>query len=135
MREAAALPLAVITAWEGLVDRARFRRGQRVLVHGGAGGAGHVAVQLALARGAEVVATGSPGSLPVIEGPGATAIDYATPVADYVAAHTGGEGFDGGRGSPGRRGRHRREQDRGRHRGVNPAGQVRPLPTAPPARR
>ena len=82
MREAAALPLAVITAWEGLVDRARVRRGQRVLVHGGAGGVGHVAVQLALARGAEVFATGSPGSLPVIEGLGATAIGYATPVAE-----------------------------------------------------
>jgi NADPH2:quinone reductase len=94
MREAAALPLAVITAWEGLVDRARVRRGHRVLVHGGAGGVGHVAVQLARARGAEVFATGSAGSLPVIEGLGATAIDYATPVADYVAAHAGGEGFD-----------------------------------------
>jgi NADPH2:quinone reductase len=94
MREAAALPLAVITAWEGLVDRAQVRRGQQVLVHGGAGGVGHVAVQLARARGAEVFATGSAGSLPVIESLGATAIDYATPVADYVARHTGGEGFD-----------------------------------------
>jgi NADPH:quinone reductase len=94
MREAAALPLAVITAWEGLVDRAQVRRGQRVLVHGGAGGVGHVAVQLARARGAEVFATGSAGSLPVIESLGATAIDYATPVPDYVARHTGGEGFD-----------------------------------------
>lgn len=94
MREAAALPLAVITAWEGLVDRAQVRRGQRVLVHGGAGGVGHVAVQLARARGAEVFATGSAGSLPVIESLGATAIDYATPVADYVARYAGGEGFD-----------------------------------------
>ena len=57
MREAAALPLAVITAWEGLVDRARVGAGQKVLVHGGAGGVGHVAVQLARARGAEVYAT------------------------------------------------------------------------------
>jgi NADPH2:quinone reductase len=94
MREAAALPLAVITAWEGLVDRAQVRDGQQVLVHGGAGGVGHVAVQLARARGAEVFATGSAGSLAVIESLGATAIDYATPVADYVARHTGGEGFD-----------------------------------------
>jgi len=94
MREAAALPLAVITAWEGLVDRAQVRRGQQVLVHGGAGGVGHVAVQLARARGAEVFATGSAGSLPVIESLGATAIDYVTPVADYVARYTGGEGFD-----------------------------------------
>ena len=94
MREAAALPLSVITAWEGLVDRARVRGGQKVLVHGGAGGVGHVAVQLARARGAEVYATGSPGRLPVISRLGATAIDYATPVDDYVARYTGGEGFD-----------------------------------------
>ncbi|MEV0724990.1 alcohol dehydrogenase catalytic domain-containing protein [Micromonospora purpureochromogenes] len=59
MRAAAALPLAVITSWEGLVDRAGVRAGQKVLVHGGAGGVGHVGVQLALARGAEVYATGS----------------------------------------------------------------------------
>ena len=48
MAEAAALPLAVITAWEGLVDRANTRDGHLVLVHGGAGGVGHVAVQLTL---------------------------------------------------------------------------------------
>jgi NADPH2:quinone reductase len=42
MAEASALPLAVITAWEGLVDRAGTREGQRVLVRGGAGGVGHV---------------------------------------------------------------------------------------------
>jgi NADPH:quinone reductase-like Zn-dependent oxidoreductase len=47
MREAAALPLIVITAWEGLVDRARVAPGQRVLVHGGGGGVGHVAIQVA----------------------------------------------------------------------------------------
>ena len=59
MREAAALPLIFITAWEGLVDRAKVQAGQKVLVHGGAGGVGHVAVQLARARGAELFATGS----------------------------------------------------------------------------
>lgn len=47
MREAAALPLVFITAWEGLVDRAQVRPGHKVLVHGGAGGVGHVAIQLA----------------------------------------------------------------------------------------
>src|ERR1700712_450656 len=57
MREAAALPLIAITAWEGLVDRAHTGPGQKVLVHGGAGGVGHVAVQLAVALGAEVFAT------------------------------------------------------------------------------
>src|ERR1700744_365489 len=45
-RQAAALPLSAIPAWEGLVDRAAAGPGQTVLVHGGAGGVGHVAVQL-----------------------------------------------------------------------------------------
>ncbi|MEV4620195.1 zinc-dependent alcohol dehydrogenase family protein [Asanoa sp. NPDC049573] len=94
-REAAALPLAVITAWEGLVDRARLDAGQRVLVHGGAGGVGHVAIQLARARNAQVFATGSARSLATIARLGATPIDYTTTaVADYVAEHTAGEGFD-----------------------------------------
>jgi NADPH:quinone reductase-like Zn-dependent oxidoreductase len=95
LREAAALPLVFITAWEGLVDRAQVRAGQKVLVHGGAGGVGHVAVQVARAFGAEVYATGSAGQRAVIEGYGATFIDYRTEsVADYVQQHTGGEGFD-----------------------------------------
>ncbi len=50
MREAAALPLITITAWEGIVDRAKVHSGQKVLVHAGAGGVGHIAVQLAKAR-------------------------------------------------------------------------------------
>jgi len=95
MRAAAALPLVVVTAWEGLVDRAHVRAGQKVLVQGGAGGVGHVAIQLARAHGAEVFATDGPETHPFIESLGATAIDYrTTTVADYVAAHTGGEGFD-----------------------------------------
>jgi NADPH:quinone reductase len=95
MAEAAALPLAAITAWEGLVDRAGVRAGQTVLVHGGAGGVGHVAVQLAAARGATVFATGSAGDLDAIRGLGAKPIDYrATPVEKYVASATGGAGFD-----------------------------------------
>ncbi|SEG28255.1 NADPH:quinone reductase [Actinacidiphila yanglinensis] len=95
MREAAVLPLVTITAWEGLVDRAGVEQGQKVLVHGGAGGIGHVAIQIARARGAEVFATGSPGSLAAIEGLGATPIDRTTAtVQEYVDAHTAGEGFD-----------------------------------------
>jgi NADPH:quinone reductase-like Zn-dependent oxidoreductase len=95
MHEAAALPLIFITAWEGLVDRARIGAGKKVLVHGGAGGVGHIAVQVARAFGAEVWATGAPASRETIEGYGATFIDYTTEtVADYVARHTGGEGFD-----------------------------------------
>ncbi|MBM0275280.1 zinc-dependent alcohol dehydrogenase family protein [Micromonospora tarensis] len=95
MREAAALPLAAITSWEGLIDRAGVRAGQKVLVHGGSGGVGHVGVQLALARNAEVYATGGPASLPVIESLGAVPIDYtSTTVEEYVRRYTGGAGFD-----------------------------------------
>ncbi|MBM7489271.1 NADPH:quinone reductase-like Zn-dependent oxidoreductase [Micromonospora luteifusca] len=95
MREAAVLPLAAITSWEGLVDRAGIRAGQKVLVHGGAGGVGHVGVQLAQARGAEAYATGGPASMRVIESLGAVPIDYtSTSVEEYVERYTGGEGFD-----------------------------------------
>ena len=61
-REAAALPLVFITAWESLVDRARVRPGDLVLVHGAAGGVGHVGVQLARALGGIVHATVSTDS-------------------------------------------------------------------------
>lgn len=94
-REAASLPLVAITAWEGLVDRARVRAGWKVLVHGGAGGVGRLAVQIALSFGAEVAATGSGSSREAIEAMGATFIDYrAESVTEYVARLTGGEGFD-----------------------------------------
>ena len=95
MRETAALPLVVITAWEGLVDRAQTHAGQKVLVHGGAGGVGHVAVQIAKALGAHVFATGQPAQADVIRAFGATPIDFtSTTVEQYVAEHTAGEGFD-----------------------------------------
>jgi NADPH:quinone reductase-like Zn-dependent oxidoreductase len=55
--EAAALPLAALTAWQALVDTAHVKAGQRVLVHAAAGGVGHLAVQFARHLGAEVVAT------------------------------------------------------------------------------
>jgi NADPH2:quinone reductase len=55
--EAAAVPCAAITAWESLFDHANLREGQRVLVHAGAGGVGHAAIQLAKARGALVCTT------------------------------------------------------------------------------
>jgi NADPH:quinone reductase-like Zn-dependent oxidoreductase len=57
--EAAGLPLAGLTAWQCLVDVAGVQPGQRVLVHAGAGGVGHLAVQIAKARGAHVIATAS----------------------------------------------------------------------------
>jgi NADPH:quinone reductase len=94
-REAAALPLVFITAWEGLVDRAGTRSRQSVLVHGGGGGVGHIAVQIARAIGAEVFATGSIKDKSYIEKLGAVFIDYnATPVAEYIGEHTAGRGFD-----------------------------------------
>src|ERR1700733_1977346 len=76
MREAAALPLSAITAWEGLVDRAAIHAGQKVLIHAGAGGVGHIAVQIAKAFGAEVFATVSPDKTSIVESYGATPIDY-----------------------------------------------------------
>ncbi|WP_043319333.1 zinc-dependent alcohol dehydrogenase family protein [Microbulbifer sp. HZ11] len=94
MREAAALPLVGITAFEGLT-RAGAQAGKRVLVHGGAGGVGHVAVQLAQHFGADTYATGHGEQLEIIQGYGATAIDFKKEkVADYVEKHTGGTGFD-----------------------------------------
>lgn len=95
MREAASLPLGFITAWEGLVDRAAVHAGQKVLVHGGAGGVGHLAIQIARAFDAVVFATGSKASAEIIARLGATPIDYrAASVESYVAEHTGGQGFD-----------------------------------------
>ena len=95
MREAAALPLSMITAWEGLVDRANVQRGQRVLIHAGAGGVGHIAVQLARAFGADVFATVSPDKRKIGEDFGAYPIDYhSVSVEEYVAASTEGKGFD-----------------------------------------
>ncbi|MGB0866618.1 MAG: zinc-binding dehydrogenase, partial [Granulosicoccaceae bacterium] len=95
MREAAALPLVGITAYEGL-KRAGIAPGQKVLVHGGSGGVGHVALQLAKHFGAEVFATaGSDEGMALVEKLGATAINYKTEaVADYVAKYTDGAGFD-----------------------------------------
>ncbi len=95
MREAAALPLIFITAWEGLVDRARVRAGQKVLVQGGAGGVGHIAVQIAKAFGAEVFAAASAANAAFTQSLGAVPIDYRQlSVADYVARYTDGLGFD-----------------------------------------
>jgi NADPH:quinone reductase-like Zn-dependent oxidoreductase len=94
MREAAALPLIFITAWEGLIDRAALKAGQKVLIQGGAGGVGHVAIQIARALGADVFATGSASQRATIEGFGAVFIDRDTAVETYLAEHTSGRGFD-----------------------------------------
>ena len=94
MREASVVPLVFITAWEGLVDRMAVRAGQAVLVLGGAGGVGRMAIQIARARGAEVSATGSATDRAAIEQLGARFIDRSEPVAAFVARLTGRRGFD-----------------------------------------
>ena len=95
MREAAALPLVFITAWEGLIDRVNLQTGKTVLVLGGAGGVGHMAIQIAVARGAQVFATDSKSKAEILRGFGATPIDRDAAIEDAVAAHTSGKGFDG----------------------------------------
>lgn len=95
MEQAAALPLSVITAWEGLVDRAHVCTGQTVLIHAGAGGVGHLAVQVAAAFGARVFATVSASKAHIARQFGAYPIDYQSQsVEEYVREFTGGEGFD-----------------------------------------
>ncbi len=95
MREAAALPLVFLTAWEGLVDHAHVSQGDRVLVNGGAGGVGHMVVQLACALGAEVFATASGGKCERVRQLGATPINYREQsVEQYVETCTDGKGFD-----------------------------------------
>ena len=81
--EAGALPLVALTAWQTLVDTTRVQPGQRVLVHAAAGGVGHVAVQIAKARGAYVIGTASATKHAFVRGLGADeVIDYRT--ADFV---------------------------------------------------
>ncbi|MFR9796770.1 NADP-dependent oxidoreductase [Streptomyces sp. MS06] len=76
---AAALPLASLTAWQGLVDIARVKAGDRVLIHRAAGGVGHLAVQIAKAHGARVTALASPSRHAFLRGLGADElIDYRT---------------------------------------------------------
>lgn len=76
---AAALPLAGLTAWQALTEKARIRPGHRVLVHAAAGGVGHLAVQIAKALGAEVIGTASAAKHDFVRALGADhVIDYAT---------------------------------------------------------
>lgn len=94
---AAAAPLVLLTAWESLHERARVQEGQRVLIHAGAGGVGHVAVQLAREAGAQVATTvGSEAKAELVQELGAVLpIRYKT--TDFAAAvmeWTGGEGVD-----------------------------------------
>ncbi|TJZ57372.1 NADP-dependent oxidoreductase [Streptomyces piniterrae] len=77
--QAGALPLASLTAWQALVDTAQVQPGQRVLIHAAAGGVGHLAVQIAKARGAYVIATASAAKHDLLRTLGADElVDYRT---------------------------------------------------------
>jgi NADPH:quinone reductase-like Zn-dependent oxidoreductase len=86
--QAGALPLAALTAWQALVDTAQVSAGQRVLIHGAAGGVGHLAVQIARARGAYVIGTASAANHDLVRELGADEVidyretDFATAVPD-----------------------------------------------------
>ncbi|MGK7899979.1 MAG: zinc-dependent alcohol dehydrogenase family protein [Hormoscilla sp.] len=95
--QAAAAPLVLITAWESLYDRGRLQAGQTALIHAGAGGVGHVAVQLAKLQGAEVYTTvGSQAKAEFVQGLGVDkAILYKqTDFVEAVLDWTSGEGVD-----------------------------------------
>lgn len=75
--EAAAVPLAALTAWQGMIDHGKLQNGQRVLIYGGAGGVGHFAIQIAKAKGAWVATTCSKDDFDFVRNLGADqAIDY-----------------------------------------------------------
>ena len=84
--EAAAVPLAALTAWQALIDTAKLRAGQTVLIHGGSGGVGSFAIQIAKARGAKVIATASTPNQDLLKQLGAdVSIDYTTTKFEEVA--------------------------------------------------
>jgi NADPH:quinone reductase-like Zn-dependent oxidoreductase len=99
---AAAVPLAGLTAWQGLFDQGGLSAGQSVLIHGAAGGVGHLAVQFARARGATVIATARAEDRDFLQGLGADqVIDYkaerfedAAPRVDMVFDLVDGETQD-----------------------------------------
>nr|WP_068890528.1 NADP-dependent oxidoreductase [Pedobacter panaciterrae] len=100
--EAAAATLAALTAWQALVDHAKIKKGDRVLVHAAAGGVGHYAVQIAKHLGAYVIGTSSAGKKDFVLSLGADEhIDYtsqaledATNNIDFVLDAIGGENID-----------------------------------------
>ncbi len=84
--EAAAVPMGALTAWQALVDTAQLHPGQTILVHGGSGGVGSFAVQIAKARGARVIATASTANQDLLKQLGAdVAIDYTKTRFEEVA--------------------------------------------------
>jgi NADPH2:quinone reductase len=95
-KQAAAVPLAGGTAYEAMVRRLAVRVGETVLIHGGAGGVGSFAVQIAKAAGARVLATAGPDNQQILKELGAdVAIDYESQdVMEVALDDTGGEGAD-----------------------------------------
>jgi NADPH:quinone reductase-like Zn-dependent oxidoreductase len=84
--EAAAVPLAALTAWQALIDTAKIKAGQTVLIHGGSGGVGSFAIQIAKARGAKVIATASTQNQDLLKELGADVpIDYTQTKFEEVA--------------------------------------------------
>ena len=84
--EAAGVPMGALTAWQSLVDAAQLKAGQTVLIHGGSGGTGSFAVQIAKARGAKVIATASTANQELLKQLGAdVAIDYTKTKFEEVA--------------------------------------------------
>jgi len=85
-QQAAAVPLSALTAWQALITRADLKSGQRVLIHGAAGGVGNMATQLAHWRGAYVIATASANNLDYVWQSGADeVIDYSRDRFEDVA--------------------------------------------------
>jgi NADPH:quinone reductase-like Zn-dependent oxidoreductase len=84
--EAAAVPMGALTAWQALVDVAKLQPGQTILIHGGSGGVGSFAVQIAKARGARVIATASTANQDILKQLGAdVAVDYTKTKFEDVA--------------------------------------------------
>src|SRR5713101_1171652 len=84
--EAAAVPIVALTAWQALIDNAKLSAGQSVLIHGGSGGVGTFAIQIAKARGAKVFATASTANQDLLKQLGAdVAIDYTKQKFEDVA--------------------------------------------------
>ncbi|QES46252.1 NADPH:quinone reductase [Streptomyces venezuelae] len=104
--EAAALPLAALTAWQGLIETAGLRAGQRVLIHAAAGGVGHLAVQIAKAHGANVIGTARADKHDFLRSLGAdelidyTVTDFSEAVRDVDVVLDGVGGAYGDRSLP-----------------------------------
>lgn len=85
MAEAASLPLVALTSWQALVERARLRPGQMVLIHAGSGGVGTIAIQLAKHLGATVATTVSAANIDLVKSLGAdVVVDYRTQAFETV---------------------------------------------------